>query len=241
MKNTSEIRLGDTVLYPELANEPFKVVGIKEQELEVVGDFSGVGHTQQSWIPAGKLEPSLRGKAKYLLKQLWDARNVLDYVLQQGYTRDYKADVELLSICRKLSDSDTIVVSAFPGCGKSYFFENSTLKVLDSDSSKFDKANFPANYIQHIQDNIGKVDVIFVSSHEAVRKALVDQGIPFALIYPSCFAKDEYLERYKKRGSPDGFIKLISDNWDNWLDDMKSQKGCFRYSLGPGKYLTDLL
>ncbi len=43
--------------------------------------------------------------------------------------------------------SDTKLVSAFPGCGKSYFFKNNKeLNTLDSDSSGFDKRNFPDNY-----------------------------------------------------------------------------------------------
>jgi len=37
----------------------------------------------------------------------------------------------------------TILISAFPGTGKSYFYKNTKLKVLDSDSSKFDKSKFP--------------------------------------------------------------------------------------------------
>jgi spore cortex formation protein SpoVR/YcgB (stage V sporulation) len=53
----------------------------------------------------------------------------------------------------------TLVISAFPGCGKSHFFRNNKDKeVLDSDSSKFDKAHFPKNYIEHIKSNLGKVD-----------------------------------------------------------------------------------
>jgi hypothetical protein len=63
------------------------------------------------------------------------------------------------------SHKDTLIVSAFPGCGKSHYFrENRDKIVLDSDSSKFDKSDFPRNYIQHIKENRGKVDVIMVSS-----------------------------------------------------------------------------
>lgn len=83
----------------------------------------------------------------------------------------------------------TYVISAFPAYGKSYCFKKYQDKftILDSDSSEFSwikdrngnntkerNANFPQNYITHIKNNIGKVDIIFVSSHETVRKALFD-------------------------------------------------------------------
>ena len=68
---------------------------------------------------------------------------------------------------------DTLVVSAFPGCGKSHLFRNKgDKKILDSDSSTFDKSQFPENYINHIKSNIGDVDMILVSSHKEVRDAL---------------------------------------------------------------------
>ena len=42
----------------------------------------------------------------------------------------------------------TKIISAFPGCGKSHLFRvaGDSIKILDSDSSKFDKDHFPANY-----------------------------------------------------------------------------------------------
>lgn len=45
----------------------------------------------------------------------------------------------------------TKVYSAFPGVGKTTYFNTTSKNVLDSDSSKFDKREFPKNYIQHIK------------------------------------------------------------------------------------------
>jgi hypothetical protein len=63
---------------------------------------------------------------------------------------------------KKFNEHDsinTMVISAFPGCGKSHYFRNNSDKiVLDSDSSTFDKSDFPRNYIQHIKSNLGMVD-----------------------------------------------------------------------------------
>lgn len=131
------------------------------------------------------------------------------------------------------------IISAFPACGKSYFYENFQNcfnGILDSDSSEFswvkDKddnntdvrnPDFPNNYIQHIKDNLDKVDIIFVSSHEVVRQTLEDNDINYILVYPDKSLKEKWIERFKKRGNNDGFINFISLNWDNFIDDMDKE------------------
>jgi hypothetical protein len=67
----------------------------------------------------------------------------------------------------------TIIVSAFPGTGKTYCWVNTDLDVIDSDFSTFAKSDFPNNYIKHIKSKIGTKDIILVSSHSIVREALV--------------------------------------------------------------------
>lgn len=135
----------------------------------------------------------------------------------------------------------TIIISGFPGIGKTHFKENSDLCVLDSDSSKFNKSEFPENYITHIKENIGKVDIILVSSHETVRNALVDNDIDFTLVFPVSGSKDIYLDRYMQRGSPPAFIDLISKNWDSWIEDLKNQRNCDRYQLKRNRFLSDII
>ena len=135
---------------------------------------------------------------------------------------------------------NTILISAFPGTGKSYLFENSKKIVLDSDSSKFDKSKFPENYIEHIKSHIGYVDIICISSHLEVRKALEENNIFFHLVYPDIRSKSEYIERYKQRGSDVKFISLISANWANWLTEMHNQKNCKQVVLNSGQFISDL-
>jgi len=132
---------------------------------------------------------------------------------------------------------NTFVISAFPGCGKSYCYKNYQDKftILDSDSSNFSwvkdsegnntkerDPNFPQNYIEHIKDNIGKVDFIFVSSHAEVRKALIENNIKVILVYPDKSLKNEFIKRYKERGNDESFIKFIDSNWDKFIDDIEN-------------------
>ena len=137
---------------------------------------------------------------------------------------------------------ETLVVSAFPGCGKSHLFRNKgEKKILDSDSSTFDKSQFPQNYIEHIKYNIGEVDIILVSSHKEVRDALVNEGIDFTLVYPSKDIKDEYIQRYIDRGNDGKFVELLKQNWDIWTDELENQERCEKIKLESGQYLSNVI
>ena len=134
---------------------------------------------------------------------------------------------------------NTKVISAFPACGKTYCFKNKQecfKGILDSDSSEFSwikdengdntkerNPDFPNNYIQHIKDNIGKVEIIFVSSHKEVRDALKENNIEYTLIYPDISYKEDWLWRFERRGNDESFIKFISDNWDSFIKDMDNE------------------
>jgi hypothetical protein len=133
----------------------------------------------------------------------------------------------------------TKVISAFPACGKSYSYKNRQhlfKGILDSDSSEFSwikdsegnntkerNPDFPNNYIQHIKDNIGKVEIIFISSHDVVRKALKDNNIKYTLVYPDKSLKEEWLDRCKDRGNALSFIKFLDNNFNIFIDEMDNE------------------
>lgn len=131
----------------------------------------------------------------------------------------------------------TKIISAFPGVGKTYYHERNKEISIDSDSSHFSwvkdsegnntkerNPEFPSNYINHIKENEGRYKYIFVSSHEEVRIALKENGIEYYMIYPAKSRKKEFIERYIQRGSPEGFVNLISENWDSWIGKIEEEK-----------------
>lgn len=143
----------------------------------------------------------------------------------------------------------TKIISAFPACGKTYAFEKLNekgYKILDSSQfswcydydpinsdqiEEYRNPEFPSNYIQHIKENIGKVDYIFVSSHKEVRDALIENGIYFTLVYPDRSMKAEWVGRCFLRGSGEKFCQLIADNWDKWINEMEEVE-CDKWILG---------
>ena len=140
--------------------------------------------------------------------------------------------------------SHPLVVCGFPGVGKSFLCKTNGWH--DSDSSKFSwsspgvrHADFPSNYISHIQSLSG---VVLASSHKVVRDALAAAGIPFWLCYPSRECCDEYVHRYVTRGSPQSFVDLLKSQWGAWTLEMSLEHRCVsRYVLGPGQYAADVL
>lgn len=136
------------------------------------------------------------------------------------------------------------VIAGFPGVGKSYLFNGNNDQYADSDSSTFDKSDFPANYMRHIAELLGSTDkTIFVSTHDTVRQALIDNGISYTLVYPEMGLKEEYLQRYRDRGSPEAFVKMMSEKWEDFIS------GCERVDhpsvthivLLPGQRLADVI
>lgn len=119
----------------------------------------------------------------------------------------------------------TLLIQGFPGVGKSFttkYLKQKGYVISDSDSSLFDKSDFPKNYINHIKTLIknDEHDIIFVSSHKEVREAIQESDLKSFLLYPSEECKDEYLRRYENRGSSETFIELLSQNFEDWVNEI---------------------
>ena len=148
-------------------------------------------------------------------------------------------------------ETQAVIVSGFPGVGKTTFIDNpGELTLMDSDSSNFSWSNkeagqrhpdWPQNYINHIRESSSKADIILVSTHKEVRDALVSAGIEFVLVYPSLEMKEEYIRRYLDRGSDGKFIRLLEANYETWIEELMAQPICRHVVLQPGQYLSDVM
>lgn len=165
-----------------------------------------------------------------------------------------------------------LLISAFPGTGKSTIHKKAEeynlikchisvdketgevtrdiprvpgVRVFDSDSSLFPKDNFPANYIAAIKETIELCPhvVILISSHEEVRDALKAAGLEYDLVYPNQSLKDEYVQRYEQRGSPESFVRLMDDRWEQFILSCSSDTipEMFMHQLGEGQGVYDVM
>lgn len=151
-----------------------------------------------------------------------------------------------------MKNINTKVICGFPGVGKTYAYEKlqDKLKVMDSDSSNFSwtdytkkvrNPEFPKNYINHIKDNMGKVDLIFVSTHKAVLDELDNNDISYEIICPEKDLKQLYEIIYLSRGNTEEFVNLIMNKWDDFFKDMESSKNSGIHYLDENETLYDYI
>jgi len=143
----------------------------------------------------------------------------------------------------RLNDLEKIkVIAGFPGIGKSDFVKhNKKLKIKDSDSSEWDKDEFPENYLNYIENIIEYGYTILCSTHEDVRNGLEERDIDYILVYPEENLKDEYIQRYIDRGSPEAFIDMMNEKWDEFIKSCDESIPYKRIRLKKGQYLSDVI
>ena len=104
--------------------------------------------------------------------------------------------------------------------------------------------DFPNNYIDHIKENIGKYDCIFVSSHASVREGLDKEGIDFTIVYPEARCKAEWVGRCfirDKNGESGCGAEAMYNNWEQWiLECVETGINHDEIVLGSRKYLSDV-
>lgn len=134
----------------------------------------------------------------------------------------------------------TRIISAFPATGKSTLtkkgYEDATF--LDLDSSGF-KDDWPASYFKAIQNAIGTVDYILISSHTEVRDHLVDQHYSWTLVNPYHAMRNEIIGRLHLRGDSQDMIGFIAGAWDSITDVTRYNAECAKCMLGSNEYLAD--
>lgn len=132
----------------------------------------------------------------------------------------------------------TVIFSTFPACGTDSLCTNyngDPYIMLNLDYKRFNcnDNKFPKNYIDCVERNIGKVDLIFVSSHSNVRRELKKRGIKYFSIYPSIDIKDTWIHRMKLMGYDKTLIKKIQDNFEQLIFNMQSENSplVYKYQL----------
>ena len=152
-----------------------------------------------------------------------------------------------------IESPNSVLIFGFPGIGKTYAFQNQEElgknlqdsdsshfhwvypdgddefknPILDEDGKKIPHPAWPANYAQYIEltgrEQVKKPDYILVSTHEIVMNTLADLKFDSFTIIPDKNSKEYYLNLYKERGNDDAFIKLMDDNWEEFIEGTKKR------------------
>ena len=153
----------------------------------------------------------------------------------------------------------SIIVSGFPGIGKSVLCDGvremymqgiGDIILMDIESSNFGwyethdgerkrTSKWEIQYIDYVVQTLkvferpNKTIVAFVSSHDNVRQELVHRGLEFTVVYPSIDRKEEFLERYRKRGNTEAFINNADTMFGLWINGIENTPypKCKKYKM----------
>jgi len=71
-----------------------------------------------------------------------------------------------------------------------------------------------------------------------VLERLRRNGIPYVLAYPERRCKDEYKDRFIRRGNTDEFLNIFIHGWDRFMDSYENTYCTSRLVLKSGEFLT---
>lgn len=105
------------------------------------------------------------------------------------------------------------------------------------------KEDWLQDYMNAIEKNRNTCDYLCIVMFEEVLDELIKRQIPFVLVFPKLALKDEYLQRYMKRGNKSEWIKSMEEIFETCILNVLYGYGWYAktYFLDSGQYLSDLL
>jgi len=100
---------------------------------------------------------------------------------------------------------------------------------------------FPRNYVDVVAQRARSEGVLFVSSHRQTRVLLKEAGVRYLMMYQEVGLKEEYLSRYRRRGTTGGAVAFVEKHWDAWLKVDSEEEGARHVVLGAGQYVEDVM
>lgn len=155
---------------------------------------------------------------------------------------------------------NTIIVSTFPGCGKTYLsLHQEKYSILDAESSLIDRlSGWEKRYVDFIENMIGLYDIILISQHDKVLLELHMRNISFYTVAPDnshylserdrLLIKQQWFGRFILRDNPhinnlDVWMSKLMLNYDDWTNSEKIlELGSKRhFPLKANQYLSDII
>lgn len=156
----------------------------------------------------------------------------------------------------------TLIISAFPGCGKTYLTEhqkNLGYYIADIDSYKFKRgAHWEKKYVDYIVNNIGKYDFILISQQDEVLSELQRRNIPFITVAPNNstlisikerqLIKQQWFGRFILRNNfhiinLKEWLEKLYKNYDAWTtpQHFKQYRPIKHFALKQDEYIYDII
>lgn len=145
-----------------------------------------------------------------------------------------------------LREKQGVIICGFAGIGKTSIRtavpSYQKISLYDLSSHAFVKdPGWEKNYVECAAALAKKYDYVFTSTHDVVINELIRRNEKFYIVYPYRHCKDEYIERFKKRGNSDEYIKRFMNRWDLFLNNIENLMHVNKIALRRGQYLSDVL
>ncbi len=147
---------------------------------------------------------------------------------------------------QSLKKKKGIIISGFAGIGKTNFqnyvpyYEKNSFYDLSSSSFRKDEG-WEDVYIDCAEAFCEKYDFVFVSAHQSVLEKMKERKCNFYVVYPRKHCRDEYKERFEKRGSSPEYIAKFMMRWNEFVDKIDNFDYDKKIQLRTGQYLSDVV
>lgn len=122
-------------------------------------------------------------------------------------------------------------------------------RVIDMDSSAYDRDGFPENYLAGIRakaDEGREPRILLIGTFRDVATKLKGEGYYVAQVYPAQDAKTkcEWLRRLEEResgGCESRLYKIVDQNWDAWYDEMYTRDVSASRIVNSSEFLSGVI
>lgn len=138
-----------------------------------------------------------------------------------------------------------MIIAAFPGAGKTTIEQQYPDTFKDTPTEDLvELYGWTPLYFEEFADRVAEVvqsgKIAFMLPVTDVMDRLIGLGYQVKCYVPNQSDKEEYMDRYKERGSDESFLKRIDSSWDWWLHQIHTG-GYDVTVLKPGQYLSDVI
>lgn len=127
-----------------------------------------------------------------------------------------------------------MIVCGFAGIGKSTLCKMKA-SWIDLESTPFEKDWERYAKVAMHMDKQGYN--VMLSCHAELRTLLHVKGARYYVVLPFFDLKEEYLNRYRKRGNDPAFVESIKKNWDKYTENFEWEYPVY---LRAGQHLSDI-
>jgi hypothetical protein len=131
-----------------------------------------------------------------------------------------------------------IIISSFPGCGKTYLMNThgDKAKMLDALElmGEGQEGEYDYNkWVDSIMDAVGDYDIVFIPVSERLLDVLNKRNIDYDIFYPSKERRGEFIENMVRKRAFRNDIMMLDRDFDKIVDriDNIEAENCYKHKM----------